>query len=340
MSTPGKPEVTADQPPLRATDMVGSLAALMAESGLIAAHLANLLPLPLAALGHLAVAGFLVGRYILRVQRKRDGSASLLLAFAVLVAGPFGAIGGLLIGWLSRPEGRDVERLSAWYERIALSTDLSATTRRSDRILTGRIANLQAAMPQSFSGVLEHGNVRDKQTVLGLIARRFHPDYLPALKIALVSDEPVIRVQAAAVAAKIRVNLGARADAALAAAADPTLPVDTALRHLAEAEKYVASGLMEEPDKQRAASIIDGLLASAASRIDREPATRRTAAAVLTLERYESRLLAEMRFTDFRRLRRSRVWQTRSGLRFRPLPHHRIVGGITKADDPTRRAAE
>jgi hypothetical protein len=261
----------------------------------------------------------LLSRYLLRVRRLRDGSASLLLAFGVLVAGPFGALGGVLIGWLSRPEPSDVERLSGWYKRISNSTDLSATTRRSDRILTGRVAKLEAAMPHSFSGVLEHGNVRDKQIVLGLIARRFHADYLPALTLALVSDEPVIRVQAAAVAAKIRGDLAIRANATLAAASDPNVPIDSALTLITEAEKYVASGLMDEPDKRRAVGIIDGLLARTASRIDRAPAAQRSVSSALTIERYESRLLSEMRFSALRQLRRSRALQAKHGLRFRPL---------------------
>lgn len=317
-------------PPLRSTDLVGAIGAFVAEVALVAAFQNSLLPLPIAVMCHLIVATVLLGRYMLRVRRKRDGSASLLLAFVVLVAGPFGALGGLFIGWLSRPERSDVERLSQWYARIALSTDVSAGTRRSDRIATGRIANLNAAMPHSFSGVLEHGNVHDKQMVLGLIARRFHADYLPALKLALVSEEPVIRVQAAAVAAKIRGSLAARAEAALTAAADPTTPVDAALAHVAEAEKYAASGLMEEPDKLRAETLIDGLLASAVSRLDRTRSAHTSAAH--TTERYEARLLADMRFADLRRLRRARAWRAKHGLRFRPVARRKTpIRSITAA---------
>ncbi len=330
-------EITAtDQPALRVSDPVGALAALAIECGLFAAFLTGRLTLIAATVCHLLLGCALIVRHVLRVRAHRDGSASLLLAFAVLIAGPFGAVGGLLIGWLSRPERDDVERLSAWYQRIALSTDLSATTRHSDRILTGRVANMAAAMPQSFSAVLDHGNVRDKQIVLGLIARRFHPAYLAALKLALVSDEPVIRVQAAAVAAKIRGDLAVRAEAALDAAADPTMPIDKALDHLGDAETYVASGLMEEPDRRRASDIIDGLLARAASRIDRTPVSQRATLAAATIERYESRLLSEMRYADFRRSRRERHWHTRS-LRFRRLHRSpRVTADTTTPRDPAQ----
>ncbi len=318
-------EAATEAPPLRPTDLVGALSALVAEGCLISAHMLEVLTLPVALVGHLAVSALLIGRYMLLVRRGRDGTASLLLAFVVLAAGPFGAIGGVLIGRLSRPEAADVARLAAWYERISLSTDLSETTRRSDRILTGRIANLKADVPRSFAGVLEHGNIRDQQTVLSLIARRFHPDYLAALKLALTSEEPVIRVQAAAVAAKIRVDLATRADAALAAAANPKLTSDAALRHLADAENYARSGLMEEPDKQRTLSAVETFLAAAADSFDRNPRLIESASAGAPLDRYETRLLVDKRYGDFRRLRRARAWNARTGtaglrLRIRIIP--------------------
>jgi hypothetical protein len=177
--------------------------------------------------------------------------------------------------------------------------------------------------------------------VLSLIARRFHPDYLPTLSLALVSEEPVIRVQAAAVAAKIRGGLAARAEAALAAAADLTQPIDTALSHIAEAEKYVASGLMEEPDKVRAMNIIDGLLERTASRIDRlRPDKRAATAAASTIERYESRLLANMRLAEFRHFRRHRAWFAKHGLRFRGLARRNRPARPSNSTKPYLGAAE
>jgi hypothetical protein len=319
--TEGASQLPQSRPPPQSrwmADVVGASLALAAESALIAAVGAGWLPLFVALAGHFVVVAVLLFRYVRRGRAGCNGAASLLLAFVVLVAGPLGAFGGLIIGWLSRPERGSVERLSAWYDRISFSTELSATTRRSDRILTGRVANLDAAMPQSFLGVLQSGSVRDKQTILGLIARRFHPDYLPVLNMALVSEEPVIRVQAAAVAAKIRMRLAERTEAALAAAADPTQPLDAVLMHVTDAEKYAACGLMEEPDKVRAIALINGVLASTAHRIETEPALRRASGSAALLQHHEARLLAGKRYGEFRFARRSRYWIGK-GLRFRSL---------------------
>lgn len=52
--------------------------------------------------------------------------------------------------------------------------------------------------------------MEERQRALGLIARHFHPDYAPVLDAALRSPEPVVRVQAAAVVARVREDLKAR----------------------------------------------------------------------------------------------------------------------------------
>ena len=323
-------ETTAPPAPsVRTTDPAGAGGALLVEGALVALYLTGRLPLPGAIAAHLVVTALLIARCVMRLRNGGDGAASGLLALVVFIAGPFGALGGLLLGRFARPEQSDTERLEAWYDRISMSTELSASTRRTDRILTGRIANLKAGMPKSFAGVLEQGSIKDKQIVLGLIARRFHPDYLPALKLALVSNEPVIRVQAAAVAAKIRVSLAERTEAALTAANDPAMPAEMAMRHLADAEHCVASGLLEGPDTVRATAVINGIIAAAAARIDRGSALREGGAPANLLERYEAHLLATRRYGDFRRLRRALMWRASKGLRFRPLTKRTARRGAT-----------
>ena len=300
-----------------ASDATAALLALVVETGLVVMVVSDATRLPLALLAHAAVVLVLLGRARHLSTTQRDGSATLLLALMVTIAGPFAALGGLLLGWLSRQGPDDVERLEAWYDRISFSTEVSSTTKLSDRISSGRVADLSGEMPSSFLGVLATGSIREQQVILGLIARRFHPDYLPALQLALSSDEPVIRVQAAAVAAKVRGDLAERMDKLLKMAADPTAPADEALRSLAEAEHCIASGLMEEPDKARASAVISGLLAGAADRLDRNPKALRGAMTEPLLERHEAHLLLQSRYGDFRHLRRERAWRARGASRFR-----------------------
>ena len=77
-------------------------------------------------------------------------------------------------------------------------------TKHCDMVAIGRALDLAGRAPPSFSEAIDKGTLLQKQNALGLIARKFHPGYLSALKAALKSDEPVIRVQAAAVAAHVR----------------------------------------------------------------------------------------------------------------------------------------
>lgn len=302
-----------------ATDVPAASLALIAETGLVGAVAMYPAHLFFALVAHAGVVVALLFRARRLSTTQRDGSAAMLLALMVAMAGPFAALGGLLLGWVARQGPDDVGRLEAWYDRISFSTEVSSTTKLSDRISTGRVADLTGDMPTSFLGVLATGSIHEQQVVLGLIARHFHPDYLPTLQMALVSEEPIIRVQAAAVAAKVRGELSHRTDTLLRAAADPTLPAEEALRRIAEAERCVGSGLMEETDALRATAVIDVLLAAGAERLDRNPRALRAASADTVLERYEAHLLAQGRYGDFRRLRRDRAWRARGAARFRPL---------------------
>jgi hypothetical protein len=232
----------------------------------------------------------------------------------------FGALGGLLIGWLSRRGADDDVRLQRWYDRIALSTETSAMSRLSDHIMTGRALDTSLDPPTPFVALIVSGTLVEQQSILGLIARKFHPDYLPALQVALISDEPVIRVQAAAVAAKIRGDLGALVDRLLTDAASAEATPDAIVRATQNARMCAASGLMEDKDKLRAERLIEGLLARAVAQID-HPATRQNlrSDATLAIEAYEDHLLAARRFDAFRQTRRMRAWAKRGAWRWRRL---------------------
>lgn len=310
-----------------ATDALAAVSALLVETGLIWVVARNNAFLPLALLGHAGVVTVLIGRAWHLSRIGRDGSAALLLALLVAMAGPVAALGGLVLDRMARQGPGDRARLESWYARISFSTEVSQTAQLSDRITSGRVADHADAMPSSFLGVLASGSIHEQQVILGLIARRFHPDYLPALQLALGSDEPVIRVQAAAVAARIRGDLAALTETILHAAADPTAPQRDVVRLIGEAERCVASGLLEEPDKLRSIAIIDGLVAAAADRLDRRPGTLHDKATEPLLPRYEAHLLQQCRYADFRRLRREQAWRARGAARFRLLRQCAMTSG-------------
>lgn len=186
-----------------------------------------------------------------------DVMPGAMVVAATAVAGPVGALFALAIPRLSPRRGGPSPLLEAWYHRIALSGDIDAETRLCDNVGSGRTMNLASPPPQSFVEVMTAGGLADKQSALGLIARRFHPDYLPALALALKSPEPVVRVQAAAVAARVRDGLKTRVRALLdeleAAVVSPR-----AEARLPELAKAIASGLLDETDRTRAEALLAG----------------------------------------------------------------------------------
>ena len=143
-----------------------------------------------------------------------------------------------------------------------------------------------------------------------MIARGFHPGYLPVLKLALDSPQPVIRVQAAAVAARIRGQLNDHVVTLFVRAADPTSTTDTALDIAAELRAALDSGLLEAAHQSKAGDILEGLLALTFARIDAQRRDRKYEQTSTpasgnddVAELYAAHLLAAGRFADFRNTR-------------------------------------
>lgn len=262
----------------------------------------------LALMIHFAIVSTLVLR-IRRLNRTgADCGPTLLLSVATLIVGPLAPLGVMAVAMLTRHGRESDQLLKTWYERISLSTEINPVSRLAEKVAIGRTIDLGAPAPRAFADVLREGSVHDQQAVLGLIARNFHPNHLPSLQIALTSPEPVIRVQAAAVAAHIRVPLNARIQAALQGASDTATPVVEALRIAAEADIALASGLIEEGDRVRLSSLSAQIHTRALSAIDHAALAHPMGAAGLALaprvlDAYETYLLQERRFDEFRRLR-------------------------------------
>jgi hypothetical protein len=343
MSTPSRAPRSSDTTrpvAFRSADVGSALIAFVLECAIVICVARGWLP-DLAAL---AAHGVVVALLALRLALVRgvDAGPLLLLVPAVAFMGPFGAFGCLFIGGLSRRGVSDVERLEAWYRRLSLSTELDPTARLADHILTGRALNFSLQPASPMTDLVQNGSIGEKQAILGLVARRFHPDYLPTLQIALVSDEPVIRVQAAAVAAKIRGEMPARVEALLRDASDVTATPERIITRIEEARNCARSGLMESKDRERAERLIDGLLSRTLLRLERSAFNKHMALkGTPSLNALEDHLLATMRHADLRRLRRVQTWANRGPWRWRPLarssragsgralPGHALPGGAS-----------
>ena len=281
--------------------------ALLADAVLLSAAVLDYAPILLLLAGHVGVVGLMALLLLRRLRTGSDGGFALLAIMGTLATGPFGAAGALLMPLLARRNADNEALLSAWYQRIALSAEQDAFTKLSDRVAIGRAANLAAPAPQPLFELFQSAQVSDQQTALGIIARSFHPGYLPVLKLALDSPEPVIRVQAAAVAARVRDQLNVHVRTLFARAADPTLLAATAVDVAAELRAAIDSGLLETAEYNTAVGVHDGLLARTFARIDAGQRQRGSEArerrGTEVDDAYVAYLLTQSRFDEVRAAR-------------------------------------
>jgi hypothetical protein len=250
--------VAAATPPVTAGPVGLAAACTIVEAALLGLIMTGKIGAWLFLVGHLAVIGGLAA-FTRRVAMAadQDGSAAnttpaVVLALAVAATGPIGALGGLIMMLLPRRPAEQAPLLQAWYDRIALSANVDQISRLCDDVSSGRHVGLNSPAPTSFVAVLDRGSLAKRQAALGLMARHIHPEYLPALKAALQSSEPVIRVQAAAVATKIRPELRKLVDTGVGnLAAGKVAPAD-ALAVAVNLQSCVDSGLLDASDRIRA----------------------------------------------------------------------------------------
>lgn len=138
-----------------------------------------------------------------RSRHAADIAGPHLLLLAAAATGPVGAAVAALSALVPPRPAADQTLLDAWYDRIAQASGVDQITELADGIAIGRTIDLAKASGPSFVEVMRGSNIKAQQTVLGLIARSFKPEYVPALVLALKNREPIIRVQAAAVATRI-----------------------------------------------------------------------------------------------------------------------------------------
>lgn len=149
-----------------------------------------------------------------------DKGQAIIALFVVAACGPAGAAAVLGSLTLWRPRIENKKLLEDWYHRLGRAGAPELSQILLDRTVSGRVQRPEAALPIDFIEVLERGTLDERQRALGLIAREFHPDYSPVLQAALRSPEPIVRVQASAVVARVREDLKARIGMLLAKRSD------------------------------------------------------------------------------------------------------------------------
>ncbi|MEQ1716061.1 MAG: hypothetical protein ABL907_08780 [Hyphomicrobium sp.] len=250
---------------------------------------------------HAGVAGLCAALLLARREPGTDLTLAVIILLLVAVAGPAGAVAALAALPFAGNAATDRDVLDAWYDRLASAGRPSAVALMCDRILSGRVQRLDHATPANYLETIASGSLDQRQRALGLIAREFHPDYAPVLDAALRSPEPVVRVQAAAVVARVRDDLKKRIERL--ATPRTGLSLTEALALAGDLGALKTCPLVEPAHQARCHAAQKELLEKvfAGGRDMRVAASRADPPARAAIETF---LIAGQRFSDLRVLRR------------------------------------
>ncbi|AXQ95999.1 hypothetical protein LV780_19705 (plasmid) [Cereibacter azotoformans] len=173
------------------------------------------------------------------VFRPGLGAEIALRAALLLLLGPLGGLVLLIAGAgpaRIAPEGLQDESLTAPPRRAEAL---------ADAIRQGRRRQPLPEPPRPFAPLFREGPLDRQFRAISVISRHYRPDMLPALRVALASPVPGLRVQAAAIFARLRGHYGEMAKELLAAPAAPPAPAE-ARRLAGRCAEAAASGFVDE----------------------------------------------------------------------------------------------
>ena len=300
-----------------AGDVAALLAAALVECVLLALLVRHSIGTAAFVIAHLGVV-LALGMLLASRRHAADQTMLAMAALATLSVGPLGALGALCVVLLAPVRSGTTPLLTAWYERIAHSVQTDPVSQLCDMVSIGRSVDLSGPQPASFCAVMSHGSLGERQALLGLIARNFDVEYLPALRLALTSPEPVIRVQAAAVATKVQLALARIVRAwAKRVAPDDSARIDStgidaidALGGIVELQACLGSGLIEANDRASAERSLARIRADV-GKATAAPGFKYTLLAARAnphqlpaISAYDHLMVAERRFRELRNWRR------------------------------------
>jgi hypothetical protein len=203
-----------------------TLVLLEVSRGAITLGLAGLLHLALLAASGLAIASV----------RPPDFTPYLLSLSFAIVTGPAGLVLGLALSGIARVSHDRQRIVGRWKSWATQDITNDGSIQLAERIESGRA--LRPSRPERglLAEIMKGGNFAEKQWLLGVVAQKYHTDFRPTLEQALRDTEPGLRVQAAAIRARLsdRVALELRHLLEIASA-DP----DDAATASAEADRMI-----------------------------------------------------------------------------------------------------
>jgi hypothetical protein len=197
-----------DEPALAVNgrDVVVSLLAAAASLAVLVFAMSPFASFP--AFIALHVASLFVPGIFLTIRLRRNGELTIpvLLLVTSFACGPLGGLGCAFMAlalWRRRPAP---SRLRHWYEYIAGVVTRDPIVRIHDELSSGRLPSDPASEVPRFRPILHGASTEEQQRVLGVIGRRYHADFRPALRDALRNKNGFIRAQATAVASRLDIE--------------------------------------------------------------------------------------------------------------------------------------
>jgi len=145
------------------------------------------------------------GFLAVRLHRKGALTIPVLLMVTTFACGPLGGV-GCAVTALTLGRRLSPSRLRHWYEYIAGIVARDRIAHIYEELSSGRLSSDLGSEVPRFRPLLRSGSTEEQQRVLGVIGRRYHPDFRSALRDALRNKNGFIRAQAAAVASRLDIE--------------------------------------------------------------------------------------------------------------------------------------
>lgn len=197
---------------------------------------------------HVACVALLAGWVWILRKYRMDGQGALLLLVSTAALGPIGFVGAVFSLALRQVSGRiSARKLDEYYAWMAGETKVDAAAELYKDLTLGREQPGRDMANATIIDLLRWGTLDEKYKMIAALGRNFRPELVPALRFALASEDPTIRIQAAALVAKVEKDFTQRWLALRSEIEnDPTQP-----------ERYFA--LARHLDEYAYAGIVDSL---------------------------------------------------------------------------------
>jgi tetratricopeptide (TPR) repeat protein len=224
--------------------VVAALVAFVLETGFLALYLVGVLPVAFFLVVHVAILVGLVFFVRMSHKLKEDLRYPLILLASMLGTGPFGLAVFLLVALLRPPLSIFTIPPEKWFEGLFPEEPATDFTKIFQRVKAGWDDYNQLGEVTSFKEIFTYGNLIQKQAVLDVIVKDYHPNYASTLLMALEDSNNAVRIQAAAIVSKIEIDYDVKLQALVAKRKDHPNDEELLLKLATHSDEYFHVGFI------------------------------------------------------------------------------------------------